>query len=102
MVSPINEQVSVISKQKTFLSAKVLFCVLNIKESQALVCGDFPSHLYCVQYMAGYICRHNQRLIPAFNLPMRRMAISATARLNRKKLVDVFIEMFLKHEYYTN
>ena len=28
--------------------------------------------------------------------PIRRMAISATARLKRKKLVDVLIEMFLK------
>ena len=29
-------------------------------------------------------------------LPIRRMAISATARLKRKKLVDVLIEMFLE------
>ena len=26
--------------------------------------------------------------------------MSATARLNKKKLVDVFMEMFLKHEQY--
>ena len=28
--------------------------------------------------------------------PMSRMAISATARLNRKKFVDVLMEMFLQ------
>ena len=30
--------------------------------------------------------------------PIRRIAISATARLKRKKLVDVLIEMFLKSQ----
>jgi hypothetical protein len=30
------------------------------------------------------------------NLPIYRITMSATARINRKKLVAVFIEMFLR------
>ena len=36
------------------------------------------------------------------SLPIIRMAISATARRKRKKLVDVFMERFLKQKMKSN
>ena len=50
-----------------------------------------------ILFLGAIFCAGPRRRLSAMMiLPIRRMAISATARLKRKKLVDVLIEMFLE------